>query len=44
MFVGDERGEKTDRKENINSSGEDSFMLRQDQNHPLDLSVFPESS
>lgn len=42
MFVGDERGEMADRKENTDASGEDSFMLRRDQNHPLDVRASPE--
>ena len=36
MFVGEESGENIDRKENKGSSGDGSFMLRLNQNHPLD--------
>lgn len=36
MFVDDESGEKTDRKENKDPSGEESFMLRPRQTQPLD--------
>ena len=39
MFVGDERGEKIDLKENTAQSGEESFILRLDQNRPFALLV-----